>query len=163
MTNSQPLCSFTHSEEHMGSVAESTKGPFSEIFDKRQFNGGLERIVLEFTIRRWDPEPGMAFVGSAEPLPQSFNYMPIIYKAFGTKKILWRLTTGVVASVSKNMYRRDFDRQLRPEEFVDFVVAEAESLAGRYGLKVEIVYHGDPFFARKYLPQVQQNPKPGLS
>ena len=142
----------------MSRVDESTKGPFSEVFDKMQFSGRLEKIVLKFTVKRWDPEPGMAFVGSVEPLPQSFDYMPIIYKAFGAKKILWRLTTGVVASVSKNMVPKDFDRRLRPEEFVDFVVAEAESLAKAYGLTVTIIYHGDTFYARKYLPQQRQNP-----
>lgn len=159
MNNSQPPYSLVHSGKPMGRVPAITLGPFSEVFDNKRFNGGLERIVLEFTIKRWDPKPGMAFVGSAEPLPQSFDYMPIIYKAFGPKKNLWRLTTGVVASISKNMGLRDFDRQLRPEEFVDFVVAEAESLAKAYGLTVTIIYHGDPFYARKYLPKPQQQPQ----
>lgn len=158
MNNHEPSYSFAHSEEPMGSVAGSTKGPFSEIFDKRQFNGGLERIVLEFTIKRWDPEPGMAFVGSVEPLPQGFNYVPITYKAFGQPKtfLFWK-TNSLVASCSLNITPNDFGKpQMRPEEYVDFVVAEAETLANCYGLTVEIIYHGEGFYARKYVPQPQK-------
>ena len=45
---------------------------------------------------------------------------------------------------------------MRAEEYVDFVVTEAESLAKAYGLIVEIAYHGDILYARKYLPKQPQ-------
>lgn len=141
----------------MSRVIELVSGPFHDIFDeKHTFNGKLERIVLEFTVKRQEPGPGMAFAGAATP--QSFDYMPIAYKAFETpKKVLFWKTGGLVAFCLTNMGPWTFDgKLLRPEELVDFVVSEAKSLAERYAVPVEIIYHGDNVYAKKYLQPKQQ-------
>ena len=150
-----PLYSFVSSKTPMGSVARKTKGPVKEIFDEHSFEGALERIVLEFTVRRYDPAQGIRFVSSPVPQEQGFWYMPIIYAAFGKPKKIWRFTIPhTIASSSLSMTSGMFSKsQMRAEEYVDFVVAEAESLAKAYGLTVDIAYHGDPLYARKYFPQ----------
>lgn len=140
----------------MGHVRPQTEGPFQEIFENHTFTRGLERIVLEFTILPYEPKPGLATpeIGSARVL--GFLYMPIVYKAYEKpKKVLIFKTNRVVALSSLNMTPLHFEKQLTAEQHVDFVVGEAEVLAKAFGLSVEIVYHGDRFYARKYLPQKQ--------
>ena len=156
MNNNLPPYKFTASQKFMWDVRPQTEGHFQEIFENHTFTGGLERIVLEFSILTSEPKPGLATpeIGSAR-VP-SFLYMPIVYKAYEKpKKVLIFKTNRVVAFSSLNMTPKDFEKQLTAEQYVDFVVGEAEVLAKAFGLPVEIVYHGDPFYARKYLPQKQ--------
>lgn len=155
--NSQSF-SFRVSNKPMGGVAPLTKGAFKEIFEDHSFSGELERIVLEFTVRQRNPEIGLATpeLGSADAPP--FWYMPITYKAYGRPKqfLLWKLA-NCKAETSLNMAPGHFNGQyVSAEGYVDFVVHEAEGLAKAFGLQAKIVYHGDPFYARKYLPKPQQ-------
>ncbi|MBI2143393.1 hypothetical protein HYU20_03560 [Candidatus Woesearchaeota archaeon] len=150
----------------MGRVKPETRGLFREVFDNGKFKGAftLERIVLDFTVRKYDPRPGLATPesGVAET---PFWYMPIVYRAFSRpKKVLFWNISNVVALSSLNMQPWHFDgRYMTAEDYVEFVTKEAEALARAFNLPVEVVYHGDPFFARKYLLQARQNPKQGLS
>lgn len=158
MNNNKSNYSFVHSKKPMGRVAALTTGTFKEIFEDHSFNGGIERIVLEFTVLKYEPQPSLATpeLGGADVQP--FWYMPLIYQAFNKPKqfLLWELSNSV-AQVSLNMLPSHFRKQyMQSEEYVDFVVKEAEVLAKAFGLQVEIVYHGDPFYARKYLQQQPQ-------
>lgn len=154
--NNKPNYSFVHSKKPMGRVDTRTEGQFNELFEDHKFDGGLERIVLEFTIKKWVVEQGVSFVNNPVPPVPSFLYVPIIYKAFDKPKrfLLWKVD-NLIAYSSLDMGPWTFDKLMAPEQFIDFVMREAESLAQAFGLKVEVIYHGDPFYARKYLPQQQ--------
>lgn len=157
MTNKQSLYSFVYSRSRMGTVKPETRGPFKEVFDNGKFEGNIERLVLEFTILKYTQEAGVRFVNSPAPQVPSFQYMPIIYAAFGKPKKFWRWQINTIIAVSSsNMGPGTFERIMLPEQYVDFVVAEAEKLSRTHGLQAEVIYHGDPFYARKYLQQEQQ-------
>ena len=156
MSNNLHQYEFIRSQNPMGHVRPQTKGPFKEIFEDHTFTGGLERIVLEFSILTCEPKPRLATPESGSARVPSFLYMPIVYKAYEKpRKALIFKNNGLVALSSVNMTPWHFEKQLTAEQHVDFVVKEAEVLAKAFGLSVEIVYHGDPFYARKYLPQKQ--------
>ncbi len=157
MNNNQPPYSLVHSGKPMTLVPIITFGLFKEVFQDRTFGGELERIVIEFSTKRLDPAPGTRLVSNPEPQMQGLDYMPIIYTAFGRPKkfLAWR-TKNLIARISMNMGPQIFGRPMLPQQLVDFAVSEAASLARTYGLQVEIIYHGDPFYARKYLQQLQQ-------
>lgn len=103
---------------------------------------------------RWKPKPGIAFANVPSQLPPDFSCMPMVYLAFGKPgRFLWLEMRNVLAKCSLNIGPWTFERLVTGEQLVDFAVAEAESLAKAHGLQPILVYHGDVFHARKYLPQ----------
>ncbi len=154
ISNNQQPYSFACSDRPMGPVTEKTAGHFEEVFDGHTFKGELERIVLEFNIILCRPERGVKLVNSPVPPFQSFFFMPIVYTAFGrAKNFLWLKLPNMAAYSSLNMMPAHFNKtQMLPEEYSEFAAQEAQRLAATYKVPVKVVYHGDPFHARKHLP-----------
>lgn len=148
--------SFELAAAPMHNVWGVMSGLAKEIFQDHAFKGTLEKIVLDFTVKTWKPGSGRVHPGTGTQ--QMFDYMPIIYRAFGKpKKFLFLKTDGPIASGSVNILPEHFGKStVLPAEFVDFAVSEANALAKTYHLPVQVVYHGDPLHARKYLPQEER-------
>lgn len=129
------------------------KGAVEEVFGDKSFSRPLERILLECQLG--DAQfliNALASHGFMTKLRSGW-LLYLIYKAFGPKKTLFGITTGLIAYSADRLTANDFTRvRMRPAEFVDFAMLEAERLGKKHGKAVEVIYHGHPAYARKYLP-----------
>lgn len=157
MNGKQSLYSFVHTPKPLGSVVAETAGLFNEVFKNQNFKGTLDRIVMELEIRQGFARARDTAFGNTYAAAGMAWGMLMVYKAFGPKKFLWRRTSGIVAYVSTVMLPTDFSKSvMKPEELVDFAVSEAQQLAEKYNLTVQLIYHGHPAYAGKYLHQQSQ-------
>lgn len=153
--NAAPKYALVVKREPLMYVAKNV-GYFKQVFEDQNFMGKLERVIIEFEIRQAMLTARDTAFGDTSVLANSVFGLLLVYKAFGPKKVLWRQTRGLIARGSEVLMPKDFNRVImRPEEYVDFAVSLGEEFAKTYGLQVELVYHGDPFYARKYLPRKQ--------
>ncbi|MBI2176631.1 hypothetical protein HYU40_04795 [Candidatus Woesearchaeota archaeon] len=160
MTNKQLPYRFVHSNDTIGVLPKRNSGHFKEIFGERKFEGALESIVIEFELGQGLAKARDTAFGETSAFANSVWGMIIRYKAFGIVKFLWLQNKGLIAQYSEVLLPPDFMHvTMRPEELVEFAVKEAEHFAELYGLQVQLIYHGHPAYARKYLSKPQQQPQ----
>lgn len=118
-------------------------GQFEEVFETQEFKGSLERIVIEFAIRGKELEmlAADAATGRQHPMPSTRYVMPTLLKAF--PPFSWSSGQEPVAYRAKTVTPYD-SGQVSPHELVWQVVSQAKSLSQKYGVQVELIYHGSP-------------------